>query len=116
MDGVVDAEMGFTGGREAVPSYFQKLDHVESVRVVYDPGEISYQKLLDTYWSYYVGPSGNCYQSDAAIWHHTDEQRELIEKSLETARASGVYDDYEVSNISVEPAGPWYVAEGTYGA
>jgi peptide-methionine (S)-S-oxide reductase len=50
MPGVVSATSGFSGGRTANPTYEQVggggTGHLESVRVVYDPRQISYASLV----------------------------------------------------------------------
>ena len=50
MPGVVSATSGYSGGRTANPTYSQVGDggtgHLESVRVVYDPRQISYASLV----------------------------------------------------------------------
>ena len=48
---MVATEVGFAGGTTAMPSYHELGDHVEAVRVTYDPAVISYQELLQTYWN-----------------------------------------------------------------
>ena len=50
MPGVVSATSGYSGGRTANPTYSQVGDggtgHLESVRVVYDPRQISFASLV----------------------------------------------------------------------
>jgi len=45
---------GDTGGRSANPTYKEvsagRTDHAEAVEVVYDPGRITYSKLLEVFW------------------------------------------------------------------
>jgi peptide-methionine (S)-S-oxide reductase len=54
LPGVVSAVSGYTGGREANPTYEQvsseRTGHYESVRVVYDPARVTYAQLLDHFW------------------------------------------------------------------
>jgi peptide-methionine (S)-S-oxide reductase len=54
LPGVTSATVGFTGGTVANPSYTQvtggRTGHLEAVQVVYDPAQVSYETLLDTYW------------------------------------------------------------------
>lgn len=49
--GVVEAESGYSGGHLANPTYEQVshggTGHAESVRVIYDPSKIAYERLLD---------------------------------------------------------------------
>jgi peptide-methionine (S)-S-oxide reductase len=49
--GVTDAVSGFTGGTHPAPTYNGRHDgHYEAVMVTYDPGQVSYQTLLDLFW------------------------------------------------------------------
>jgi peptide-methionine (S)-S-oxide reductase len=48
--GIVSVESGYTGGRNANPTYEDHPGHYEAVRVRYDSGVISYRQLLDRYW------------------------------------------------------------------
>src|SRR5688572_26942517 len=54
LDGVIKAESGYIGGHVANPTYEQvsagDTGHAEAVRVVYDPGKLSYEQLLDYFW------------------------------------------------------------------
>lgn len=81
----------------------------------YDPDELSFSDLLDTFWSAYVGPSGNN-QYRSAIWYQSEEERALAARSLEAARASGKYMPFQVAPgaVSVEPRGEWYEAEAAH--
>src|SRR3954468_24534646 len=52
--GVVSAVSGYTGGTVKNPSYHDvssgRTGHAEAVEVTYDPGKVSYDKLLDVFW------------------------------------------------------------------
>jgi peptide-methionine (S)-S-oxide reductase len=54
LKGVYSAESGYAGGAAAAPSYEQvssgRTGHAESVRVVYDPAQISYAQLLQVFF------------------------------------------------------------------
>jgi len=54
LPGVISVESGYSGGHVANPTYRQvsgeKTGHQESVRVLFDPANISYEKLLRSYW------------------------------------------------------------------
>jgi peptide methionine sulfoxide reductase MsrA len=47
----VATEVGFAGGTTAKPTYHDLGDHVEAVRVTYDPEVITYPELLQVYWN-----------------------------------------------------------------
>jgi peptide-methionine (S)-S-oxide reductase len=54
LQGVVSTTSGYTGGQLPTPTYPQvssgTTGHAESVQVVYDPTQVSYEKLLDVFW------------------------------------------------------------------
>src|SRR4029077_6502525 len=54
LKGVISVKAGYTGGRGDKPTYEEVSSggtgHRESVEVVYDPRQISYQQLLDVFW------------------------------------------------------------------
>ncbi len=54
LPGVISTTAGYTGGRTLNPTYEQVsaggTGHAEAVRVVYDPRQVSYPKLLDVFW------------------------------------------------------------------
>jgi peptide-methionine (S)-S-oxide reductase len=54
LPGVLSTTSGYAGGHVANPTYEQVTaggtGHRESVRVVFDPGEVSYDRLLEVFW------------------------------------------------------------------
>ncbi len=48
--GVTSVMSGYTGGRNANPTYENHPGHFEAVRVRFDPNVISYGQLVDRYW------------------------------------------------------------------
>jgi peptide-methionine (S)-S-oxide reductase len=50
--GVVEVMSGYTGGRNAHPTYENHPGHYEAVRVRFDSSRISYRQLVDRYWRY----------------------------------------------------------------
>ena len=51
--GVIKSESGYTGGTKKNPTYEEvctgKTGHAESVRVIFDPKVVSYERLLETF-------------------------------------------------------------------
>jgi peptide methionine sulfoxide reductase msrA/msrB len=99
VDGVVEAVSGYTGGKEPHPTYQQvsagRTGHVEAVRVVYDPEQITYAELLEVFWRH-VDPTddggqfvdrGPHYRS--AIFTTSDEEQRLAEASKKALADSG---------------------------
>jgi peptide-methionine (S)-S-oxide reductase len=90
--GVVATTSGYTGGRVANPTYRQVsaggTGHYEAVKVEYDPDEVSYAELLDTFWHNIdpFDPAGQfCDKGDSylsAIFVGTEEERRLAEATM----------------------------------
>jgi peptide-methionine (S)-S-oxide reductase len=101
VDGVISTTSGYIGGKVADPTYQQVsrggTGHAEAVEIVYDPGKVTYQKLLDVFWRN-IDPlakdrqfcdSGDMYRS--AIFVHDAEQLKLAEKSKKDLATSGKF-------------------------
>ena len=117
LDGVISVTSGYAGGTTANPNYenYASGGHIEVVQIAYDPGKISYQKLLDVYWRQ-VDPTdpggqfvdrGHAYTT--AIFYFNEEQHLAAEQSKKELAASGVFDKPIVTPII--PAGTFYPAE-----
>ena len=54
LPGVVAVISGFSGGAEKEPTYedvsSSRTGHIESVRVLYDPAKVTYERLLEVFW------------------------------------------------------------------
>ena len=85
------------------------------MEVEYDPDEISYQDLLDVFWSNHNPTTLNCQGPDigiqyrSAIFYHNKEQKEIAEKSKQALEQSGKYEWPIVTEII--PAPLFYKAE-----
>lgn len=117
--GVVDTCVGYTGGSVADPTYklvcTGRTGHAEAVRVVYHPSQVSYEELLDVFWSCHdpttpnrQGPDvGTQYRS--AIFFHTPVQESAAKASKEKLERSGRFKRPIVTQII--PATEFYPAE-----
>ena len=119
LDGVISTTSGYTGGKEANPTYRQvsagSTGHAESVEILYDPAKVSYRKLLEVFWRQ-INPTtpdrqfvdvGHQYRT--AIFYHNDSQRRLAEESKKMMAESGRFKGPIVTEIA--PAGPFWPAE-----
>jgi peptide-methionine (S)-S-oxide reductase len=119
LKGVISVTAGYTGGKKENPTYKEVsaggTGHAESVKIVYDPAVISYQKLLDTFW-HNIDPvavnrqfcdSGNQYRS--AIFYHSTEQARLARAFKAALERSGRFTEPIATEIT--PAGRFYAAE-----
>jgi peptide-methionine (S)-S-oxide reductase len=117
--GVKDALVGYLGGTLANPTYKDvctgRTGHAEVVQVEYDPGEVTYEKLLDVFWANHnpttlnrQGPDvGTQYRS--AIFYHTPEQKKLAEEAKARLGESGRFRNPIVTEITA--ASTFYPAE-----
>jgi peptide-methionine (S)-S-oxide reductase len=86
IEGVVSTSVGYTGGRTLDPSYEQVCSdttgHAEAVDVWFDPDLVSYDDLVNVFWSIHDPTSRNRQGWDFgsqyrwAIFFHNAEQEE----------------------------------------
>ncbi|HEY8022409.1 MAG TPA: peptide-methionine (S)-S-oxide reductase MsrA [Thermoanaerobaculia bacterium] len=117
--GVVDAAVGYSGGRTARPSYKDvcsgRTGHAEVVEVTFDPAKVSYDQLVDVFWANHdpttkdrQGPDvGEQYRSE--IFYHSPEQQAAAEASKAREDASGRHRRPIVTEIT--PASDFWRAE-----
>ncbi|MBI2079497.1 peptide-methionine (S)-S-oxide reductase MsrA [Candidatus Micrarchaeota archaeon] len=91
LKGIKETMAGYSGGKTKNPTYddvcSDETGHAEVVQIKFDPKEISYEKLLDVFWSNHnpttmnqQGPDfGTQYRS--VIFYHSKKQKEVAEKS-----------------------------------
>ncbi len=117
--GVTSATVGYSGGTMEDPSYEDvcsgKTGHAEAVEVIFDPEMISYDQLLDVFWSIHdpttlnrQGPDvGSQYRS--AIFTHDSGQDAAARASKERLQSSAGNAREIVTEIT--PATAFYRAE-----
>jgi len=117
--GVVETTVGYLGGHTQNPTYqdvcTDETGHAEVVQVKYDPAKVTYDRLLDVFWSNHdpttlnsQGPDfGTQYRS--AIFFHSPEQEREARASKEKMQASGRIRRPIVTEIA--PASTFYPAE-----
>jgi peptide methionine sulfoxide reductase msrA/msrB len=119
IDGVIDTEVGYTGGHVKDPDYQvvsgKKSGHAEAVRIVFDPGKISYEEILGYFFRMHDPTTVNRQGNDvgtsyrSAIFYQDDRQREIAEQVKAEVDRSGKWNDPIVTEIT--KAGPFYAAE-----
>lgn len=119
MDGVTDATVGYMGGHVDNPTYKQvctdRTGHAEVCEVVFDPGRISYESLVRSFFELHnptqvdrQGPDvGSQYRS--VIFCHDDAQRRTAEAVRDEMNTGGRFKAPIAT--SVEPAGAFWPAE-----
>jgi peptide-methionine (S)-S-oxide reductase len=119
LPGVIDATVGYTGGTKEQPTYREvctdRTGHAEVVRVEFDPERISFDRLVEVFFSIHdptqvnrQGPDvGRQYRS--AIFAHSAEQEAIARAAKQRIEATGRLSK-PVATI-IEPAGPFWPAE-----
>lgn len=117
--GVVQTSVGYTGGRADDATYSKvsghETKHREVIEVTYDPGQITYDQLLEIFWRNINPTQANGQFADiglsyqAAIYYSTPEEQTTAEASKKKLGASGKFDKPVVTEIL--PATPFYPAE-----
>jgi peptide methionine sulfoxide reductase msrA/msrB len=117
--GVISTRVGYTGGKTKNPSYEEvcsdRTGHAEAIEVEFDPRKITYEKLLDIFWSIHdpttvnrQGPDrGTQYRSVA--FYQNPEQKAAALKLKEELQKSGKIKATIVTEIV--PADEFYPAE-----
>jgi peptide-methionine (S)-S-oxide reductase len=120
LKGVTQVLPGYCGGSAATAHYDQvstgTTGHAESVQVIYDPAQISLEKLLDVYFRVahdpteldYQGPDeGHQYRS--AVFVKTPQQRARVQAVIDRLSAEKAFREKIVTKI--EPDTGFYAAE-----
>jgi len=119
LKGVSNTAVGYAGGTLENPTYkavcTDRTGHAEVVEVEYDPAQVSYEQLLDAFWSSHdpttlnrQGPDfGSQYRS--AIFYYDDDQRAAAESSKDRLDSSGRFHRPIVTAIVAAPT--FYRAE-----
>ena len=119
LPGVISTTSGYIGGTVKNPTYEQvssgRTGHTEAVQVEYDPGKVSYEKLLQVFWMN-IDPTvknaqfcdhGSQYRS--GIFYHDETQRKLAEASKTALDKSKPFKEPIVTEIT--KASMFYAAE-----
>jgi len=119
--GVISATSGYAGGTADTAQYETvgsgKTDHAESVKIVYDPSEITYGQILMIFFSVAHNPTelnkqgpdwGTQYRS--SIFYSNAEQRKIAEAYIQQLNSAKVYPAKIVTQVV--PLKGFYPAEG----
>ena len=123
LTGVIETSVGYMGGNRPNPSYEQVCTgvtgHAEMVHVLFDPTQISYQRLLEEFWTMHDPTSLNKQGGDigtqyrSAIYATTADQLSQAMKSREiyqTELNKAGYDQIVTEILSAEGV-EYYLAE-----
>ena len=119
LKGVTKVESGYAGGHVANPSYEQVSEgntgHAESVQITFDPSVVSFDTILDVFFTVHDpttvdrqgNDAGNQYRSVA--FYRNDAQKAAIDKAIAKTAASGEWNGKIVTQVV--PFAQFYKAE-----
>ena len=119
LDGVLDVEVGYTGGASEHPTYEEvcsgRTGHAEAVRVTFDPARVTFGRLLEVFFATHDPTTKNRQGADvgtqyrSAIFVHDALQRAEAEAAIARIDASGLLPAPVVTEVVDEA--PWWPGE-----
>jgi peptide-methionine (S)-S-oxide reductase len=119
MEGVLEVESGYMGGRTPAPTYHDVCSgatgHIEVVQIGFDPAVTSYRDILEVFFTIHDpttrdrqgNDSGSQYRS--VIFYNSEQQRSVAEQTIHELNAAGIWGNPIVTEI--RPASAFYRAE-----
>jgi len=104
---VLRTRVGYCGGTTEAPTYRNIGDHAETIQIDFDPKRISYDRLLELFWTTHNPcrrPWSRQYMS--AVFWHDDAQREAIERTRKQ-----FVDDPDAVQTEVAALDQFWIAE-----
>jgi len=119
--GVISTSVGYAGGLTPNPTYSEvctgRTGHAEVVRVVFDPGEVSYEELLRIFWENHDPTQGMRQGNDlgtqyrSAVYVLDEAQRQAAEASRDAYGSALAAAGYGPITTEIRDAPPFYFAE-----
>ena len=113
--GVIETEVGYTGGENEDPTHEDHPGHAEAVEITYDSEQVSYRELLDFFFRVHNPTTLNRQGNDigtsyrSAIFFNDEEERKAGEEFIQIVNDSGRFKDPVVTTL--EPFRAFYKAE-----
>lgn len=118
--GVKEAVAGFAGGEKSTAHYDMVSEgntgHAESVKITFDPTQISYGQILKVYFSVAHNPTEKNFQGPdhgtqyrSAIFYANDEQKKVAESYIRQLEEAKIYGRPIVTQVV--PLKGFYAAE-----
>ena len=113
--GVIETEVGYTGGQNKNPTYENHPGHAEAVEITYDPEKTTYKKLLDFFFQIHNPTTLNQQGNDkgtsyrSAIFYANEEEKNIAEEMINIVNESERWPDPVVTTL--EPLDEFWIAE-----
>lgn len=119
LKGVISVMPGYAGGTVPNPTYDEVCSgttgHAESIQIVFDPKELSFEKILDVFFHTHDPTTRNRQGNDSGpqyrsvVFYHDEEQKKSAEAMVRRLSESHTYPGPIVTEIL--PFTGFYVAE-----
>lgn len=113
VEGVLDAVCGYAGGHTANPTYEEictdETGHAEVVQVTFDPKRVSYEKLLEVFFSCHNPTELNRQGEDvgtqyrSVVFVHSAAQRKAADAKIAALTREGKYRRPIVTQVQDAP-------------
>lgn len=113
--GVMNTEVGYTGGQNDNPTYHNHPGHAEAVEITYDPEKTSYKNILDFFFQIHNPTTLNRQGNDrgtsyrSAIFYANDEEKAVAEEIINIVNKSARWPNPVVTTL--EPYTLFWSAE-----
>ena len=103
--GIVDTEVGYTGGENSNPTYQNHPGHAEAVEITYDDKKTSYLKILDFFFQSHDPTTkdrqgndmGTSYRS--AIFYQNEKELDGAKRMIDLVNKSGNWQNPVVTTL-----------------
>lgn len=119
MKGVESVVSGYTGGDTENPTYQEVCSgdtgHAEAVQITFDPEVVTFQTLLEVFFSLHNPTTLNRQGADvgtqyrSAIFYHNEEQRQHAERFIAQLESERIWQNKIVTEVTA--LGAFYPAE-----
>jgi peptide-methionine (S)-S-oxide reductase len=113
--GVIETQVGYTGGAIPNPRYEHHSGHAEAVKITYDTEKTSYKNLLDFFFQIHNPTTLNQQGNDigtsyrSAVFYGNEEEKKESQEFIRIVNDSGRWKDSVVTTL--EPLETFYPAE-----
>lgn len=115
LPGVISSRVGYSGGDVPNATYSNHGTHAEAIEIIFDPEQISFRQLLESFFQIHDPTTPNQQGNDrgmsyrSAIYYTTDEQAEIARQTIAEIDQSGLWPGKVVTEV--EPVGDFWEAE-----
>jgi peptide-methionine (S)-S-oxide reductase len=115
LPGVVTTCVGYTGGDVSHATYRNHGNHAEGIEILFDPGQLSYRRLLEFFFQIHDPTTRNRQGNDmgasyrSGIYFVDEGQRQTALDTIADVNASGLWPGKVVTEV--KPVGDFWAAE-----